>query len=66
MIANPESPLRKSLDANMSAAQQAALQQQLLDQYKAETARISANKTSSSSGSKTPEVITNTVATGAQ
>lgn len=50
MIANPESPLRKSLDANMSAAQQAAMQQALLDEYKAETARISATRARSSGG----------------
>jgi len=51
MIANPESPLRKSLDANMSAAQQANLQKQLIEQYKAETARISATRARSSGGS---------------
>lgn len=50
MIANPESPLRKSLDANMSAAQQAAMQQALLDEYKAQTARISATRPRSSGG----------------
>lgn len=44
MIANTESPLRKSLDANMTAAQQAELQKQLLETYKAETARISATR----------------------
>jgi hypothetical protein len=49
MIANPESPLRKSLDANMSAAQQAAMQQALLDEYKAQTARISATRAPSPS-----------------
>lgn len=48
MISNAQSPLRKSLDANMTATQQAALQKQLLDTYKAETARISATKPSSS------------------
>ncbi len=56
MISNKDSDIRKSLDANMSAAQQAELQKQLLDTYKAETARISATRSRSSSGSDTETV----------
>lgn len=52
MISDKNSDLRKSLDANMTKAQQAELQKQLLETYKAETARISATRPRSSGGTE--------------
>ncbi len=49
MISNKDSQLRKDLDANMSTAQQVALQKQLLEEYKAQTDRISATRAPSPS-----------------